>query len=105
MKRGKPGSVIVHSDQGSTYASTDYQKLLKSHDLVCSMSRKGERLDNAVAESFFGTLKTELVDDEDYRTQEEACSSRLRFFTTGKDDIPIWAISARWNSRQDMPHN
>ncbi|WP_428623017.1 DDE-type integrase/transposase/recombinase [Sedimenticola sp.] len=40
-KRGKPGSAIVHSDQGSTYASTDYQKLLKSHDLVCSMSRKG----------------------------------------------------------------
>lgn len=78
-KRGKLGSVIVHSDQGSTYASTDYQKLLKSHDLVCSMSRKGECLDNAVAESFFGTLKTELVDDEDYRTQEDAKRSLFEY--------------------------
>ncbi|UCH48970.1 MAG: transposase family protein [Betaproteobacteria bacterium] len=49
--------VIVHSDQGSTYASSSYQSLLTEHRLICSMSRKGECLDNAVAESFFGTLK------------------------------------------------
>ncbi len=71
-KRGKVESVIVHSDQGSTYASADYQRLLKNNELICSMSRKGECLDNAVAESFFGTLKTELVDHEDYRTKDEA---------------------------------
>lgn len=62
--------VIVHSDQGSTYASQDYQQALKEYGLVCSMSRKGECYDNAVAESFFGTLKAELVDDEDYKTRE-----------------------------------
>jgi putative transposase len=78
-RRGKARSVIVHSDQGSTYASSDYQKLLKENDLLCSMSRKGECLDNAVAESFFGTLKTELVDHEDYRTRDEAKRSLFEY--------------------------
>ncbi len=71
-RRGKPRDVIVHSDQGSTYASAAYQQRLKENSLVCSMSRKGECLDNAVAESFFGTLKTECVDHEDYRSKQEA---------------------------------
>ncbi len=78
-RRGKVDSVIVHSDQGSTYASSDYQQLLKANALVCSMSRKGECLDNAVAESFFGTLKSELVDHEDYRTKEEAKKSLFEY--------------------------
>lgn len=78
-RRGEVDSVIVHSDQGSTYASGDYQKLLEGNDLICSMSRKGECLDNAVAESFFGTLKTELVDHEDYRTRAEARSSLFSY--------------------------
>lgn len=78
-RRGEIESVIVHSDQGSTYASADYQRLLKSHSLLCSMSRKGECLDNAVAESFFGTLKTELVDHEDYQTKEEARKSLFEY--------------------------
>lgn len=78
-RRGMVKDVIVHSDQGSTYASTDYQQLLKQHSLTCSMSRKGECLDNAVAESFFGTLKTELVDDEDYKTKDEARRSLFHY--------------------------
>jgi putative transposase len=78
-RRGKVESVIVHSDQGSTYASADYQRLLKTHSLLCSMSRKGECLDNAVAESFFGTLKTELVNHEDYQTKEEARNSIFEY--------------------------
>jgi putative transposase len=71
-RRGQKDGIIVHSDQGSTYASNSYQQLLKDHNLVCSMSRKGECLDNAVAESFFGTLKTEWVDDQDYLTHDQA---------------------------------
>jgi len=71
--------VIVHSDQGSTYASSDYQVLLISHDMLPSMSQKGECHDNAVAESFFRTLKTELVDDADYRTREEAKQSLIEY--------------------------
>ena len=78
-RRGKVAGVIVHSDQGSTYASGDYRKLLKDNGLLCSMSRKGQCLDNAVAESFFGTLKTELVDDEDYRTREQARQSLFEY--------------------------
>jgi transposase InsO family protein len=78
-RRCKVDSVVVHSDQGSTYASADYQQLLKDNSLLCSMSRKGECLDNAVAESFFGTLKTELVDHEDYRTKGEAKRSLFEY--------------------------
>jgi putative transposase len=81
-RRGMVKDVIVHSDQGSTYASSDYQKLLQDHSLSCSMSRKGECLDNAVAESFFGTLKTELVDDEDYKTKDEARASLFHYIET-----------------------
>jgi transposase InsO family protein len=55
-----PG-LIFHSDQGSQYASFDYQRVLKSYRMVSSMSRKGNCWDNAVAESFFATIKRELV--------------------------------------------
>ena len=78
-RRGKVKHVIVHSDQGSTYASADYRKQLKDNELWCSMSRRGECLDNAVAESFFGTLKTELVHDEDYRTRSQARQSLFEY--------------------------
>ena len=78
-RRGSLNDVIVHSDQGSTYASGSYRQLLKDNNLLCSMSRKGECHDNAVAESFFGTLKTELVDDEDYRTRREAKQSLFEY--------------------------
>jgi len=78
-RRGRVHNVIVHSDQGSTYASGDYQQQLKANDLVCGMSRKGECLDNAVAESFFGTLKTELVDHEDYLTRQDAKQSLFEY--------------------------
>ena len=76
-RRGEISGVIVHSDQGSTYASGNYRKQLKECNLRCSMSRKGECLDNAVAESFFGSLKSELVHNEDYKTKREA---RQRIF-------------------------
>lgn len=78
-RRGKVKNVIVHSDQGSTYASGDYQSLLSEHKLRCSMSRKGECLDNAVAESFFGTLKNELVYHEDYHARAQAKQSIFEY--------------------------
>ena len=71
--RRKPGKgVIHHSDRGSQYASKKYQKLLKQHGMICSMNRKGDCWDNAVVESFFGTLKSERTDKRMYRTREEA---------------------------------
>lgn len=78
-RRGKVKGVIIHSDQGSTYASGDYQGLLSKHKIRCSMSRKGECLDNAVAESFFGTLKNELVYHEDYHTRAQAKQSIFEY--------------------------
>lgn len=66
---------IHHSDRGSQYACNDYQQILKEHDIICSMSRKGNCYDNAVVESFFHSLKTEWVNHHRYRTREEArCS-------------------------------
>lgn len=53
--------LVFHSDRGSQYASTDYRAALELSDITCSMSRRANCWDNAVAESFFGTLKTELI--------------------------------------------
>lgn len=78
-RRGEVKDVIVHSDQGSTYASGDYQRQLEEYHLRCSMSRKGECLDNAVAESFFGSLKNERVYHEDYQTRADARQSIFEY--------------------------
>lgn len=69
----RPGSgLILHTDRGSQYCSDAFQKLLKSSGAISSMSRKGDCWDNAVAESFFGTLKTERISWRSYQTREEA---------------------------------
>jgi transposase InsO family protein len=61
LKRRLPGvGLMHHSDQGSTYASEDYQEILRDHAITCSMSRRGNCYDNAVMESWFSTLKFEL---------------------------------------------
>lgn len=78
-RRGAVNNVIVHSDQGSTYASKRYQHQLMTNNLRCSMSRKGECWDNAVAESFFGSLKNEHVHHEDYKTRAEARQSIFEY--------------------------
>ena len=57
-RRVRPG-LLHHTDRGSQYASDDYQRELKQHGLVCSMSRAGDCYDNAPSESFFSTLKAE----------------------------------------------
>ena len=70
--RKPPAGLIHHSDRGSQYASHDYQKLLRQHGLICSMSRKGNCWDNAPVERFFGSLKREWTGDRLYRTRQEA---------------------------------
>lgn len=70
-RKPAPG-LIHHSDRGSQYASHDYQALLTRAKMIGSMSRKGNCYDNASVESFFGTLKTELVYQRQYTTREEA---------------------------------
>ena len=63
-RRRPPPGLLHHSDRGSQYASGDYRRALRTHGLVCSMSRRGNCWDNAVAESFFATLKVELAQDD-----------------------------------------
>jgi putative transposase len=64
--------LVFHSDRGSQYASSDYRSALEGAGITCSMSRKGNCWDNAVAESFFGTLKTEFVHPRIFTTREIA---------------------------------
>ena len=64
--------VIIHSDQGSQYSSGDWQKFCQKHNLVPSMSRRGNCWDNAVAESFFSSLKKERIKKRIYKTREMA---------------------------------
>jgi transposase InsO family protein len=71
-KRKPKNGVVIHSDQGSQYTSGDWQAFLKSHNLVCSMSRRGNCYDNAVAESFFQLLKRERIKRKTYKNREEA---------------------------------
>ena len=74
-RRKQVKGLILRSDQGITYNAGVYQKnLINQHQLRCSMSHKG-----AVAESFFGTLKTELTNHEDYRTRAQAKQSLFEY--------------------------
>lgn len=71
--------LLAHSDRGSQYASDDYQRMLRCHGIRCSMSRKGNCWDNAPMESFFATLKKELIHLEQYETREAARQSIFEY--------------------------
>jgi transposase InsO family protein len=76
----RPGKGLLHhSDRGVQYASVDYRKMLSFHQIDVSMSRTGDCYDNAVMESFWGTLKTEWVYHRDYATREEARRSIFQY--------------------------
>ena len=77
-RRPQPG-LVHHTDQGCQYAATAYRQVLTQHGLVASMSRRGNCYDNAVAESFFSTLKNELVHDRTFQTRDEARSQIFEF--------------------------
>lgn len=78
LRRPGPG-LIHHSDQGVQYACTDFQRLLVRHQMLPSMSRRGNPYDNAVAESFFRTLKVELVYRRRFRTRAEAKAAIVEY--------------------------
>ena len=71
-RRGKPDTLMHHSDQGSQYVSEQFQRLMADSGIVCSMSRSGNVWDNAAMESFFSSLKTERIERKTYRTRNEA---------------------------------
>jgi putative transposase len=70
--RRPPPGLVHHSDRGSQYASHDYRNSLSQRGLICSMSRKGDCWDNAVVESFFSTIKAELLDDDTWPSKAAA---------------------------------
>ncbi len=78
-KRCPTDGLLHHSDRGSQYASKDYQETLKGHAIECSMSRKGNCWDNAVVESFFGTLKVELGANDYWNSRAEARSDVFEY--------------------------
>jgi transposase InsO family protein len=86
--------LVSHSDQGSQYASDEYREKLAAHNITASMSRKGNCYDNAFVESFFRTLKVELVYRQKFKTREEAKSAIFEF-------IEVWYNRQRLHSSLD----
>jgi len=97
FRRGRPQAVLHHSDQGSQYTSEDFQRLLDSHGIICSMSRRGNCWDNAAMESFFSTLKTERLSRKRYRTRDDLRSDVFdyieRFYNPKRRHSTIGYIS------------
>src|SRR5438445_10577184 len=80
VERRLPGEeLLAHSDRGSQYASDHYQRLLAEHGITCSMSRRADCWDNAPMESFFASLKKELIHHEDYATRAQAKASIFEY--------------------------
>ena len=77
-QRPAPG-LVHHADRGVQYAAHGYRTRLRRHGMVCSMSRKGDCWDNAPMESFFATLKGELVEEADYQTRDEARADLFQY--------------------------
>ena len=99
-QRQPDAGLIVHSDQGVQYASHQYRNLLKNNGFIGSMSKKGCCWDNAVAESFFGSLKQERVHWRNYETRYEAQQDVMNYIT-------MWYNSNRLHSYLDYqsPNN
>jgi putative transposase len=80
VERRLPGEgLLAHSDRGSQYASDHYQTLLARHGITCSMSRRADCWDNAPMESFFASLKKELVHDADFASRAEARAAIVEY--------------------------
>jgi len=98
-RRQPPQGLLHHSDRGSQYASGAYQRVLVQHQIVCSMSRRGNCWDNAVAESFFATLKVELVHDAAWTTRTAARAELFEyleiFYNTQRRHSALGYLSPR----------
>jgi transposase InsO family protein len=79
LQGSSASGLVAHSDRGSQYASEHYQRRLAEERIACSMSRRGNCWDNAPVESFFASLKKELVHHEDYATRDEARASIFEY--------------------------
>jgi putative transposase len=93
QRRPKDG-VLHHTDRGVQYACGDYRKLLTRNEMICSMSRKGDCWDNAVSESFFATLKNELIETQPWETREQVRAAVFEY-------IEVWYNRERLHSSLD----
>src|SRR5437764_15377961 len=82
-RRGKPDTLLHHSDRGSQYTSEQFQRLMIDHGVVCSMSRSGNVWDNATMESFFSSLKTERTARDVFDYIERFYNPKRRHSTIG----------------------
>jgi transposase InsO family protein len=89
FRRKRPINVIVHSDRGSQYCSHAYRQLLQQHDLLGSMSAKGNCYDNACAESFFHSLKVEAIHGERYATRESMRQAVFEYIETDYNSVRL----------------
>src|SRR5213592_1672311 len=78
-RRTPPAGLLHHSDRGMHYTGSSYQRLLAAHGGIASMSRRGNCWDNAGVESFFATLKTELVADAQWRSHSDATDALRQY--------------------------
>jgi transposase InsO family protein len=106
-RQPQPG-LIHHTDQGCQYAATAYRQVLAHHGVVASMSRRGNCYDNAVAESFFSTLKNELVHDRTFLTRDEARSQVFEFIEVFYNRQRVhqtlgYVSPAAFEARRDVP--
>lgn len=96
-RRGRPQTLLHHSDQGSQYTSEPFQRLMADHGIACSMSRSGNVWDNAAMESFFSSLKTERIRGRIYRTRNDARADVFdyteRFYNTTRRHSTIGYVS------------
>jgi len=88
QRRPRKGELIFHCDRGSQYASEDFRQVLEKHDILASMSRKGNCWDNAVTETLFGSMKVERLHGERFETIRQA-----------QDTVLAWLL---WYNRQRM---
>ena len=108
LGRRQPGPELLHhSDRGSQYACHDYQDLLSSRGVICSMSRRGNPYDNAVMESFFRTLKAEWVNRHHFDTREEGKSELVKyielFYNARRRHSALGYLSPAEYERQSEP--
>lgn len=107
-RKPKPG-LIHHSDRGVQYASFDYQMLLKLYKMKCSMSKKGDCYDNAVTESFFHTLKVELINQNQYpdikKLYQDIYEYIEMFYNTKRKHTTLGMLSPSQFEREYLENN
>ena len=110
MRRSPGAGLMIHSDLGVQYASSDFKAVLRSHKFIQSMSRKGNCYDNAVAEAFFHTIKTQLIHHCTFQSDNEAQQTifeyievyynRQRKHSTNNYKSPVDYELEWWNDRK-----